>query len=263
MRSIVGREVGVAGTMPAVTRLVWFDLTAGDGIPVYGADWTRNCSPGILASHAKASVKPVDIRMYEIKPRTYDRLLVSLGEQLPALGYRQLENEVWAYGDVVVLYAHNASGSEAPVDGIARTDAVLAVNDPNAITDWAIRPTFAEELRSRTPWSRSLSTMGCNPAGLKRLPQEERLVWFELIAQQEAALPDHRDLLLAAIEGDDSQWAYLLCDPVKWRTTQEKVARSAFAKYGYALEMAWHRTHGAQFEALKQRLFLTRKERAA
>lgn len=263
MRSIVGREVGVAGTMSAVNRLVWYDLTAGDGIPADGLDWARNCSPGILATHAVKSTKPVDVRMYEIKPATFDRLLASLAEHLPGLGYAQAADNTWTYGTRVVLSAANVSGATAYLDGISRTDAVLAVNDPNAITDWAIRPTFADELRALTPWSRSLSTMGCNPAGLKRLPHEDRLPWFDLIAQQEAALPAYRDLLLAAIEGDDAQWAYLLCEPVKWRETQQRVASSAFGKHGYSLDMAWYRTEPVAFDALKQRLFLTRKERAA
>lgn len=263
MRSIVGREVGAAGAITAIDRLVWFDLTAGDGIPADGLEWDKNCSPGILAGHAAKSVKPVDLRLFEIKPATYDRLLASLAAQLPGLGYVQTDANVWTLGTLVVLSAVNASGATAAVDGIGRRDAVLAVNDPNAITDWAIRPSFAAELLGRTPWSRSLSTMGCNPAGLKRPPYEERVNWFDLIARQQSALPGYRDLLLAAIEGDDAQWAYLLCDPLRWRETQQRMAATAFAKHGYSLDMAWFRTARPAFEALKERLFLTKKERAA
>jgi len=263
MRSIVGKEVGAAGAMRPIQRLVWFDLTAGDGLPADGQDWSRSCSPGILATSASKSAKPVSLRLYEIKPATYDRLLANLAAQLPALGYSQAADNVWTIGSHVALSAVCGSGATALVDDVVDTDAVLAVNDPNAITDWAIRPTFAAELLRRTPWSRSLSTMGCNPAGLKRLKHEERLPWFGLVAAQEAALPGYRDLLLAAIEGDDAQWAYLLCEPVKWRDTQQVVAARAFAKYGYSLDMSWHRTHPAEFELLKQRLFLTKAERRA
>lgn len=260
MRSIVGREVGAANSLAYVDRLVWLDLTAGDGIPDEARGWVQGCSPGILAYHATKSKKPVDLTLYEIKPATYDRLAESLRLQLPALGYED-KGDCWCYRDTVVLRAVNASGALAKVDGIGRRDAVLVSNDPNAITDWAMRPTFAAEITARTPWFRSISTMGCNPAGLKRLPLDDRMSWFRLIEQQESALPAYRDLLLAAIEGDDAQWAYLLNDPVKWRATQERMALSAFARFDYRLDIAWCGTQRTAFEEMKRRLFLTKAER--
>lgn len=104
--------------------------------------------------------------------------------------------------------------------------------------------------------------MGCNPAGLKRSDPTVRSGWFDLIKQQEAALPRHRDLLLAAIEGDSSQWAYLLGEPIKWRDKVEKLVDAAFRRHGYAMEKAWRRAEPDAFESLKQRLFLTRSEMA-
>lgn len=259
MSSIIGREVGAASKNPAIDRHVWKDLCAGDGIPVDGRGWCEGCSPGIFAYHATHAKKPVDLELYEIKPATYDRLIESLKLRLPELGYEN-KGDCWQFRDMVTLRTFNASGSDAGVDDIGRRDAVLISNDPNAITDWAMRPTFAAEIEARTPWFRSISTMGCNAAGLKRLSLEERMGWFRLIEQQESALPRHRDLLLAAIDGDASQWAYLLNDPVKWRGTQEKVAVSAFARYAYRLETAWYGTQRAAYEQMKRRLFLTKTE---
>lgn len=263
MRSIVGREVGAAGSMTAVDRLVWFDLTAGDGITCdEGASWAMGCSPGIMALYATHSKKPVDLTLFEIKPATYDRLMSSLSRHLPDLGYVPVEEGRWAFGNVVDLRAVNGSGADASIAGVCRFDAVLVSNDPNAITDWAMRPSFAREISEKTPWFRSISTMGCNPAGLKRLPPDIRMGWFDLIASQENALPRYRDLLLAAIAGDDAQWAYLLGEPVKWRGSAERMATTAFRRHDYTLDMAWCRMQRGPFDDLKRRLFLTRSERS-
>lgn len=265
MRNIVGKEVGAAGSMQAIERLVWADLTAGSGVPVDGLEWERNCSPGILAYHATRSRKPVDITLYEIKPATFDLLLASLHQHLPALGYTPVDEGVWRYRETVLLLALNQSGEHAGLGNIKRgdSDAVVVTNDPNAITDWAMRPSFAQEIANLTPWFRSISTMGCNVGGLKRLDLAERAHWFDLVSQQEAALPPYRDLLLAAIEHDAAQWAYLLCEPVKWKSVMEKVTRDSFKKFGYALDLAWYRSDPARFAQLKQRLFLTSKERGS
>lgn len=264
MDKIYGSEVGVAslntGKMGRVRRLVWVDLTAGDGIPEDGLEWHRNCSPGINAYHATKAKKPVDVTLHEIQPATFDRLITSLSENLPALGYRQIAETTWSYGEYVHLRALNGSGSDASVGHIQSTDAVLVSNDPNAITTWAMRPTFAQEISNRTWAFRSISTMGCNPAGLKRSDPTIRAGWFDVVKSQEQALPRHRDLLLAAIEGDSAQWAYLLNEPVKWYEKAETVVKTAFAKHGYSMELAWHRATPARFEDLKAKLFLTRDE---
>lgn len=262
MSSIYGREVGVVARSPwhrSIQRHVWMDLTAGDGIPDDGLDWRYNCSPGINAYHATKALRPVDVSLYEIQPATFDRLVESLAENLPALNYSRTGDTEWRH-ETVVLRAFNQSGADAPAHDIRRTDAVLVSNDPNAITTWAMRPTFGEEIAARAWCYRGISTMGCNPAGLKRTNPTERAGWFDLVKQQESALPGHRDLLLAAIEGDSAQWAYLLGEPAKWRATVETTVRSAFRKHGYAMEMAWYRTDPEAFEALKARLFLTRDE---
>lgn len=258
MNDIVGREAGVANYNNVIQRLHWYDLTAGDGVVADDLVWRENCSPGILAHHARVSRKPVRITLHEIKPATYDRLLTTLAEELPRLGYAP-DGDCWRHGLHVELRTVRASGATVQLPALTRSDAVLVSNDPNAITDWAMRPGFPAEIR--TPWFRNVSTMGCNPAGLKRLPRADREGWFGLLADQEAALPPHRDLLLAAISRDDAQWAYLLCEPVKWRERVEKEVTAEFRRHGKEVDMAWFRTDREQYEATKRRLFLTEAER--
>lgn len=261
MRSLIGKEVGVSKMMPAIRRCIWYDLTAGDAAPVDDSTWSTSCSPGILAHHARNVGKPTYVYLFEIKPNTYDRLIDNLGARLPELGYRRADENTWLHGENVFLCASNASGADANTQLVEPGDAVFALNDPNAITEWAMRPTFAREVGDRTPWFRSLSTLGCNPAGIKRLGLEERTGWFDLVRSQEQACPHYRDLLLCAIERDASQWAYLMGEPIKWRGSMESTARTAFKKHGAALTAAWRRENPQQYSDLKRQLFFTAKER--
>lgn len=263
MRNLIGKEVGVSKVMAAIRRCVWYDLTAGDAANVDDHEWANACSPGILAKYAPGVSKPTYVYLHEIKPATYDRLIENLSANLPELGYRQAAENVWLHGENVFLCATNTSGAEANVGMLERADAVFAVNDPNAITEWAMRPSFAAEVNRTTPWFRSLSTLGCNPAGIKRLPLEERQGWFDLVQSQEDATPRHRDLLLCAIERDASQWAYLMGEPIRWRPAMETVARGVFKRHGVGITSAWWRTQPDAFSELKRQLFLTGKERAA
>lgn len=260
MSAMFGKENGAAQNMPAILRHRWLDLTAGDGVPEDGMDWRYNCSPGIVAYHATKSAKPVQATLYEIQPATFDRLIRSLETHLPNLGYERIGDTSWRF-EHAALDAVCGNGAEVEVHDIRRTDAVLVSNDPNAITTWAMRPTFAQEVADRAWCFRSVSTMGCNVGGLKRSEPTTRGGWFELTKQQEAALPRYRDLLLAAIEGDSAQWAYLLSEPIRWKPSVRPVVQNAFKRYGYALEMAWHRSQPESYEDIKARLFLTREER--
>lgn len=266
MHRIISNEIFAAKNIPRIRQLVLLDLTAGDGVPIDDIvpgtelDWTRNCSPGIKASLAKLSVKPVTIGLFEDKPKTFERLMGSLNEQLPKLGYVG-EDDEWRYGDLVKLKAYNNSGADVPVHWVKPWIAVLAVNDPNAITTWAMRPSFPQEVAERTPWFRSMSTMGCNASGQKRMDLSERLQWFEHVAGQESALPRHHDLLLAAIEKDKSQWAYLINESEKWCKRTSAAVDSCFGKYGRTVAKALFRTEPERFEEIKRELFLTKKER--
>lgn len=277
----VAREVRAANHPKLwFDRLVWFDLTAGDAIPAYEAEWHTACSPGILAFQASQSVKPVWVALYERAPETYAKLLASLAEHLPTLGYEQIADRVWRIGDRVMLWAQNDDGRTAKTTELCRPHAVLVLNDPNAITGWAMRAGFAAEIQQRASGLRILSTLGCNVTGIKRAPYErdtlslgdgveimsltERKAWFGLIDEQVNALPRRHDLLLTSFERDRDQWAYMLWQPDKprWRDDAEADVRTAFASVGRPGQMAWLKTDRPGFEAMQAKLFLTSKELA-
>jgi hypothetical protein len=264
----LGQEAGATRYLPAVKSLAWFDLCAGDGIAQH-TPWHRNCSPGILAWHGSQSWKPTAINLYEIRPRTFGRLEASLAEHLPNLppppsraSAYQRQDGVWIR-DHATIHTHHLDGAKADLDGVDADTAVLVVNDPNAITTWAMRPTFVEEIRERTPWFRGISTMGCNVGGLKRLDRDEREQWYDLVQQKVAGLYRYHDLLLVAIEKDSDQWAYLIEDSSRadWKAKTEKLVKRSFDDCGLATRAAWLCEDRVGFRGLQDDLFLTRKER--
>lgn len=261
--AVFGREVGVVAKSQkhlGIRRHRWFDLNAGDAARGEEA-WTRQCSIGIMADHARQARPPVDIETREIDRRIFGRLVANLMIELPELGYRQIGEAAWTYQDHVTLRAINESSLEASAADVRSSDAVLVFHDPNSILSWAMRPTFVNEIVARGPWCvRTITTLGCNVGGGKRTPPEERAAWYELVAPQCRALPPHRDLMIADIDGDSSQWAYLICEAEKWRGDAEREVRSAFGHYGYTMNMAWLRRDRAAFRATFDRLFLTREE---
>lgn len=259
MTKIFGREVGVANSKPTIHDVRWFDLTAGDGIVDDDQEWVRNCSPGILAYHARAARKPLRVDLYENKDSVFDVLEASLTTHLPELGYVQ-RGECWEYGPFVQLRALFADGAKASLDGVGRGTAVFATNDPNAITQWAMSADFVAEARRLTSYFCSISTMGCNTGGVKRLPESVRRHWFGLINDQICRLPEYHDLRLAAIDRDPSQWAYLIEHPKKWDSKIVDEVNKSFMSQGLTVEQATHRAEPSRFSSIQSRLFLTEGE---
>jgi hypothetical protein len=258
--SIVGQEAGAIAHLGAQTG-AWYDLTAGDAALIPGEMWHRACSPGILAYHATQSQIPAHVRLHEIQAATYDRLLSNLNSYLPVLGYSATSPSTWAHpGNGSTVTAYNRSGAEADVTDVTRDTAVFVVNDPNAIIDWAMRPTFAAEIANRTWLSRCLSTMGCNPAGLKRLTIDERINWFATVREQQQAMPEYRDLSLAALDRDEAQWAYLVATSDKWRAKTDQAARKSAKSCNRSVSIAWWRQDRNGFSDLLLRLFLQKSE---
>jgi hypothetical protein len=262
--SIAGKEIGVVSRKSEITRSIWYDLTAGDAVVPDGLPWEANCSPGILAYHARNSKRKIRVLLYEIQPSTYDRLVDSLNQHLPTLGYIGLEEHRWYYpsDQSVEVWAFCGSGAQAETGWLYGGDAVLTLNDPNAITDWAMRSSYSADVAEKTPWHRSVSTMGCNPHGLKRLNFDIRQGWFEKLSQQEVACPRYRDLLLVKIQRDrGAQFAYLLSEPERWKAVAEQTARNAFRRYDLTVTTAWRKSQPLEYDELKRELFLTETER--
>lgn len=259
--SIVGQEAGAIANLRGAQCGTWYDLTAGDAALIPGEMWHRSCSPGILAYHAAQCRIPVHVRLHEIQAATYDRLLSNLDTYLPALGYGIASPDTWSHpvsGSTVT--AHNLSGAEADASDINRDTAVFVVNDPNAIIDWAMRDTFPAEISASTGLFRCLSTMGCNPAGLKRLTIDERIKWFATVRDQQQAMPNYRDLSIAALDRDEAQWAYLVATSGKWRAKTDQAARKSAKSCNRSVSIAWWRQNANEFDALMLRLFLQKSE---
>jgi hypothetical protein len=203
----------------------------------------------------------VHVRLHEIQPATYDRLLSNLGIYLPALGYTAEGPGTWTHpGSESAVTAYNRSGANADVTDIDRDTAVFVVNDPNAITEWAMRPTFAAEIATKTWLSRCLSTMGCNPGGIKRGPITDRINWFATVREQQQAMPEYRDLSLAALDRDEAQWAYLVATSKEWRAKTDQAAKKSAKNCNRSVSIAWWRQEPHQFDDLLLRLFLQKSE---
>lgn len=275
MDAIIGKEAGSANTarMRDIDYLFWLDLTAGSGwVPEdLEDDWAKNCSPGILAYHAIRSPKPVFVVLHEKDEKAFRSLEETLDKRLldlevakrPDLRYVR-QGQFWTGGQAVIQLIHG-DGSRAQIPHwVGSRAAVLVTNDPNSIVSWAMRPQMAWELTARTRWFRSISTMGCNVDGQKRrFTYEERVDWFRYVDRQIEALPRYRDALLVAIDGDASQWAYLICDPVRWRddgTTDRLVDRS-FGRAGLTVNRAWLGLNPDGFAEIRRRLTTTENER--
>lgn len=275
MREFVAKETRAANNLGWFDRLVWIDLTAGNAIPAYDAPWSEACSPGILAHAARQSRKRVVIDLYEKNPETYATLLASLSVNLPALGYERFAEHKWRAGDAE-LRAYQHDGRAAGTDHILRRDAVLVLNDPNGITEWAMHREFTAILDRRAKGIRTLSCVGFNVAGIKRSPfarnesaprtdsVSARSEWYELIGSITDFLPSRLDLMFAAFTRDSSQWAYLFSSPLPWRDKgeEESVIANAFAVTGEPrdYELAWFKRDRAKFRRMVDQRILTKAE---
>jgi hypothetical protein len=278
MREFVGKEVRAANRLGWFQRLVWIDLTAGNAIPAHDAPWSEACSPGILASRAAESRKDVVIDLYEKNPDTYAVLIDSLDAHLPQLGYTRVADNGWNEwaADNARVRAWARDGREAGTDHIRRNDAVLVLNDPNSITEWAMHRRFTALLDAKAKGIRTLSCIGFNVAGIKRVPFQRddpgqrsdsvstRSEWYELIGSITDFLPERLDLMLAGFARDSSQWAYLFSSPKAWRDKgeEESVIADAFAVTSEArdYEFAWFKRDRTKFNRLVDERILTKAE---
>lgn len=264
-----GREIGALSRrrMDCVSGAYWSDLSAGDGAGEPGRPWHESCSPGILAHHARFAGydKPVYVDLCEKAAATYEALLDNLAENLPGLGYVRVVEDRWqAHDGRVNLRVRNIDSTTIEtLDGVPPDWAVMIVNDPNKVSDWAMHPNLMANASAGRWTCLGMSTMGCNVGGLKRISSEERAIWYQHVQGQVDGLWQHHDLLLAAIERDDAQWAYLITAPQKWVDATEQDVRNAFGQEGLSLRCEWLRRDPDAFRDLLDVLFKTRKERAA
>ena len=268
LQKIVGRITGAAPHVKS-RRLGFIDLCAGDGVTPEDTDFWHGCSPGILIRYASGAIRrgmaPSIVILYEINRNTYDRLITNLtanlGEPFAAKDGQTRYDYTTDAGVAVRVFAFRGSGKDADVSWIHRDDCMFVNNDPNSIHDWAMRATLISEILERTWRCTTFSTMGCNTGGLMMKPFEERkTMWYPHLSAIKDSLPNHMDVVLAAIDRDASKWAYATTSPMVWRQKTEKDITSAFKKIGRDMHVAWWRDAPAAFGELEDRLFLRKTE---
>jgi len=243
LEKLLGREVGIMirSLPPWMDRHYTFmDLCAGDGRP---SGSSRASSPQIINGYyqmLKRARVPAKMIFVERDKNTFANLLAKNYE---ALHFNIDATEIKA---VPCLVDNNS--------------AMFIHADPNHIEDWPISP---ELLISAPKFTTLLVTMGCNVGGLKRLPLEARQPWFSRMDNLLGWMPKRHDALLISLLGDGAQWAYLIIGPGKWQGKHRAEARNAFKAWPWGLEMVGYRTNKAEFFELRDRLFLTTRERDA
>lgn len=277
MYSFVQKEVSALSTprfdwAPACD---WFDLTAGNGLAVDAegnyvteADtdfWVRHCSPGIFSGAAMRSHKPVTILMYENDPETYPVLIKQLDFHLGRLGYRSQTESTWAgvseNGKPIHIAAFFQSGHTATINHIQPKHFVLAFNDGNAVTQWAVPPGFSANVMAITKYMRMFHAIGANANGVKRGKDEEfRGQWFRYIQDEQEALRGDHDLLICRLERDSHQWAYMERTSARFRNQAERNLANAFREWPGGIEMAWCLQEPDRFERITKKLFNTNSE---
>jgi len=233
--AILGKTVGVMAAKFQGLPLVMIDCTAGDG---QGTDHSSTTSPAIFHKHgqyAQAHGVKTSVILYERSSRSGALLAAAYGQH----------HTVYDGRDSRLMPKHWTD------------DAILFVsNDPNTVADWALPDSLASAPKMTTVFS----TLGCNAGGLKRLSASARMDWYAQVGKQLSLLQHWHDAYLVILEGDKSQWAYLVNAPKKWMNETEAAFSRAFRSSPYPLRGAWRKHQGERFDAICDWLFLTRKE---
>jgi hypothetical protein len=266
---VLGAYIGSARHwLGDLRRIVLVDLTSGDGDSDGQEPWFRNCSLGLLAYHAMYHVGvPVEAWFFEKAPATYKRLLSQADLMLPALkcpscggGWEKVSEGEWRHGSSVVRIRRRDSRTLS-FRGLGRGDAVFLNNDPNNISGHAVNSEEILAAIDRGAVIEQFWAMGCNVGGLHRLERSERLQWFEYVGKATAMLSFTQDAYLAAIDGDDARWGYLLISASAWEDRWRKIFGRCFTKYELGPMFASFKSQPEAFYSIQEYLFLTNKER--
>lgn len=136
---------------------------------------------------------------------------------------------------------------------------VFIYADPNNIDQLPITP---ELMKSITPYTLFLITMGCNVAGLKRVSIDHRAKWAMMAAMIVQSIKSFHDIILVTLNKDSSQWAYLMIIPLVWsRDYIEVVKKIGDKNWTGGVTAISMKHHGIQSLWDKFReLFLTTEE---
>lgn len=278
LNRLLGREVGVLSLgMPSVREALFYDMTAGDGVPYVSVEqcelvpdrekhFENGCSPGIFLRHAtwlaNRRCVAVSLTGCEKQSGTHAELIKNTNKWLADKGWEEIERGTHetrdGYGQVRYIHT-NSQGFAGP--GINRDASCFVYNDPNHIEDWSLTSKF---LHSCPKFTTSLSTLGCNVGGLKRIDEEKRREWFFRVEMLcDSLLRRWHDACLFSIGGAD-QWAYLITAPEKWRDEITKECMLAASKLEKKItappQVVWRKLDPTGFYELERFLFLTKDE---
>lgn len=271
LNRLLGREIGVLSRTSRFDAYCALDLTAGDGQTAAG-QFTESCSPGIALRHlnwfaSKDKNIPVKYAAIEKQPQTFASLVENCDAYLGSAWERADANEL-SYSArhksiEVKLVNSNSTEIVLPASLARNRSALFIYNDPNHIEDWCLTKRL---LDSAPDFTTSLSTLGCNVSGLKRINLDKREAWYERVDMVTNCLvqPWH-DACLFSVGGAD-QWAYLITAPEKWRKeiTIECLKAAKEIKNRVAEpQIAWFKQDHSSFKRLQDYLFLTKKELGA
>jgi hypothetical protein len=110
-------------------------------------------------------------------------------------------------------------------------------------------------------YTTTLSTLGCNASGVKRAPRDVRDMWRDHVNRVASTRAKWHTAILIALRNDDSQWAYLITGPRKWREKYEADARTAFRDWPNGIDTVCIDDGVDAWEDMLDRLFLTKRER--
>lgn len=266
---LVGRECGVFTRSGITQSYNIIDLTAGDGVAPQG-EFTKRCSPGISMKHVdwlNQNSLIGDFRYIGIEkqPETYTKLVSNCVQYLDSSWSREEGETIYTAKKGkcnIELINGDSTNIACPLleKNYGEDDGVFLYNDPNHVNEWCIT---RDMLQNFPRFTTSLSTLGCNVNGLKRLRRESREQWYSRVdLVTKFLLKDWHDACLFSVGGAD-QWAYLVTAPAKWRdkiTTECQKAAKKVKGRTVSPEIFWYRKDRDGFKRLQDTLFLTKKE---
>jgi hypothetical protein len=222
----------------AVNPLVCVDLCAGDGVET---DSFR-CSPKIMAKHVRHQAgrkNAATLTLIERNAASFELLR------------QNMEPQQW-------LTLVNGDARKYRLPPLSKNQAAFVHCDPNNAHQTPLSTEFVSGFSRCTTY---LVTLGCNASGIKRLPLDERIKWFDYVTMLVDKLPPHHDALLFWLVNDNHQWAYLANIPKVWRDWLVGVAIEKGGKMwpSGVGGVSW-RASKTRFADEVNRLFLTMKE---
>lgn len=201
--SSLGKIIGAisTGKTPCNMAIHIVDMCAGDG---FGHDGKYDSSPSIILKHlhsthpASMRVRTKAAHLYEIQQETFQRLKSRFGD-VGGMRLEMRDSSEWSLLDIPVR----------------RKDCVFIYADPNSIATLPVTPRL---IRSLTPETLFLMTLGCNASGCKRMPREDRESWHRTANMIADSIHPRHDMLLIWLNRDSHQWAYLMSTPKVWAT---------------------------------------------